>query len=167
MVKILGNLLKQLLIDILKCLSVSQPFADLIISGKKIIELRNWNTNFRGEFLIHAPIKIRINDYDRLKIKKKIVTGAIVGKAELYDVKKYDLIKEIKKDQKFHFSSKKFNGKTFGFMLKNSKSLRIPIPWKGQLGFFDVDLPKPKIKNKEIVSEIIDEEYRYQWIGRH
>ena len=160
-------MLKQLLIDILKCLSVSQPFADLIISGKKIIELRNWNTNFRGEFLIHAPIKIRINDYDRLKIKKKLVTGAIVGKAELYDVKKYDLIKEIKKDQKFHFSSKKFNGKTFGFMLKNSKSLRIPIPWKGQLGFFDVDLPKPKIKNKEIVSEIIDEEYRYQWIGRH
>jgi len=167
LVKILGNLLKQLLIDILKCLSVSQPFADLIITGKKIIELRNWNTNFRGEFLIHAPIKIRINDYDRLKIKKKLVTGAIVGKAELYDVKKYDLIKEIKKDQKFHFSSKKFNGKTFGFMLKNSKSLRIPIPWKGQLGFFDVDLPKPKIKNKEIVSEIIDEEYRYQWIGRH
>lgn len=167
MVKILGNLLKQLLIDVLKCLSVSQPFADLIISGKKIIELRNWNTNFRGEFLIHAPIKIRINDSSRLKIKKKIVTGAIVGKAELYDVKKYDLIKEIKKDQKFHFSSKKFNGKTFGFMLKNSKSLRIPIPWKGQLGFFDVDLPKSKIKNKEIVSEIIDEEYRYQWIGRH
>jgi len=25
----------------------------------------------------------------------------------------------------------------------------------------------PKIKNKKIVSEIIDEEYRYQWIGRH
>ena len=146
---------------------MSQPFADLIISGKKIIELRNWNTNFRGEFLIHAPIKIRINDSSRLKIKKKLVTGAIVGKAELYDVKKYDLIKEIKKDQKFHLSSKKFNGKTFGFMLKNSKSLRIPIPWKGQLGFFNVDLPKSKIKNREIVSEIIDEEYRYQWIGRH
>jgi len=167
LVKILGNLLKQPLNDILKCLSVSQPFADLIISGKKIIELRNWNTNFRGEFLIHAPIKIRTEDCSRLKIKKKLVTGVIVGKAELYDVKKYNLIKEIKKDQKFHFSSKKFNGKTFGFMLKNSKQLRIPIPWKGQLGFFDVELSKSKIKNKEIVSEIIDEEYRYQWIGRH
>jgi len=151
----------------LKCLSVSQPFADLIISGKKIIELRNWNTNFRGEFLIHAPMKIRTEDCKRLKIKRKLVTGVIVGKAELYDVKKYELKKEIKKDQKFHFSSKKFSGKTFGFMLKNSKQFRIPIPWKGQLGFFDVDLPKTKIKNKEIVSEIIDEEFRYQWIGRH
>jgi ASC-1-like (ASCH) protein len=151
----------------LKCLSVSQPFADLIISGKKTIELRNWNTNFRGEFLIHAPIKIRIDDSKRLKIKKKLITGAIVGKVELYKVKKYDSIKEIKSDQKFHFASKKFSTKTFGFLLKNSKSLRIPIPWKGQLGFFDVDLPKTKMKNKEIVSEIIDEENRYQWIGRH
>jgi hypothetical protein len=50
-------------------------------------------------------------------------------------------------------------------MLKNSKSLRIPIPCKGQLGFFEIDLPKTK--NKEIVTDIIDEEYRYQWIGHH
>ncbi|MDH3854192.1 MAG: ASCH domain-containing protein, partial [Nitrosopumilus sp.] len=27
----------------MKCLSISQPFADLVISGKKNIELRNWN----------------------------------------------------------------------------------------------------------------------------
>lgn len=165
MVKILGNLLKQLLNDILKCLSVSQPFADLIISGKKIIELRNWNTNFRGEFLIHAPIKIRTEDCKRLKINKKLVTGAIIGKAELYEVKKYKSVKEIKTDQKFHLASKNFHDRTYGFMLKNSKSLRIPIPYKGQLGFFEIDLPKTK--NKEIVTDIIDEEYRYQWIGHH
>jgi len=151
----------------LKCLSVSQPFADLIISGKKTIELRNWNTNFRGEFLIHSPLKIRTDDVKRLKINKKLVTGAIIGKAQLYDVKKYDSIKEIKLDQKFHFASKKFRNKTFGYMLKNAKPFRIPIPLKGQLGFFEVDIPKTKIKNKKIVSEIIDEEYRYQWIGHH
>ena len=52
-------------------------------------------------------------------------------------------------------------------MLKNAKPLRIPIPWKGQLGIFDANIPKTKIKNKEIVSDIIDEEYRYQWIGHH
>jgi hypothetical protein len=151
----------------LKCLSVSQPFADLIISGKKTIELRNWNTNFRGEFLIHAPIKIRTEDCKRLKITKKLVTGAIIGKAELYDVKKYNSSKEVKKDQKFHFASKNFQDKTFGFKIKNVKPLRIPIPWKGQLGFFDVELSKARIKNKDIVTDIVDEEYRYQWIGHH
>ena len=151
----------------MKCLSVSQPFADLIISGKKSIELRNWNTNFRGEFLIHAPIKIRKEDCKRLKINKKLVTGAIIGKAELYEIKKYNLIKEIKSDQKFHLASKKFHDRTYGFMLKNARSFRIPIPYKGQLGFFEIDLPKTKIKNKEIVADIIDEEFRYQWIGHH
>ena len=142
-------------------------YLDAEIVGKKIIELRKWNTNFRGEFLIHAPIKIRIEDCKRLKINKKLVTGAIIGKAELYEVKKYNSVKEIKADQKFHLASKNFHDKTFGFMLKNIKSFRIPIPWKGQLGFFEVDLPKTKIKNKEIVTDIIDEEYRYQWIGHH
>jgi len=151
----------------LKCLSVSQPFADLIISGKKIIELRNWNTNFRGEFLIHAPIKIRIKDVKRLKINKKFVTGAIIGKAELYDVKKYNSIKEVSTDKKLHYASKNFYSKSFGFILKNAKPLRIPIPCKGKLGFFDVELSKTKIKNKDILTDIIDEDYRYQWIGHH
>ena len=114
--------------NILKCLSISQPFADLIISGKKIIELRKWNTNFRGEFLIHAPIKIRIKDCKRLKINQKLVTGVIIGKAEIYDVKKYNSIREIKADQKFHLAPKNFHDRTFGFLLKNPKSFRIPIP---------------------------------------
>ena len=151
----------------MKCLSVSQPFADLIVSSKKNIELRKWNTNFRGEFLIHAPLKIRKDDSKRLKINKKFVTGAIVGKAELYDVKKYNSKREIIADKQFHHAGKNIHDKMFGFMLKNSKSLKFPIPWKGQLGFFEVNLPKTKIKNKNIVSDIIDEDYRYQWIGHH
>ena len=151
----------------MKCLSISQPFADLIILGKKTIELRNWNTNFRGEFLIHAPLKIKTDDCKRLKINKKFPTGVIIGKAELYDVKKYNSIKEIKDDQKFHFAVKKFQSKIYGFKLKNIKILKIPIPCKGQLGFFDVELIKMRINNKDIVSDIIDEEYRYQWINHH
>ena len=43
----------------------------------------------------------------------------------------------------------------------------IPIPFKGQLGFFEANVPGNKIKNDDIISEIIDEEFRYQWIGRH
>ena len=151
----------------MKCLSISQPFADLVISGKKSIELRNWNSNFRGEFLIHAPIKIRTLDCKRLRINKKLVTGAIIGKATLYDVKKYNSLKELMMDKKFHYAAKDFHNKKFGFMLKNPKPFRIPIPWKGQLGFFEVKLPKKVIKIKDIVIDIMDEEFRYQWIGHH
>ena len=96
-----------------------------------------------------------------------MITGAIVGKAELYDVKKYNTKEEISRDKQFHLGGRNFQDNSFGFMIKNSKSLKIPIPWKGQLGFFDVDIPKARIKNKDILSEIMDEEYRYQWIGHH
>ena len=67
----------------------------------------------------------------------------------------------------FILHQKIFMNNKYGFLLKNAKEFRIPIPFKGQLGFFDVELPKTKIKNKEIVTDIIDEEYRYQWIGHH
>jgi predicted transcriptional regulator len=149
----------------MKCLSICQPFAELIIQDKKTIELRNWNTNYRGEFLVHAPIKIRKEDCKKLKIDEKLTTGAIIGKAEIYDVKKYQSTKEIQNDKNKHFSSKKFQEKMYGFILKNPKPLRIPIPWKGQLGFFDVDLPK--IKNNKMVTDMIEEEFTYQWVGHH
>lgn len=151
----------------MKCLSICQPFADLIISGKKSIELRNWNTNFRGEFFIHAPLKVRTKDCKRLKINKKFVTGVIVGKATLYDVKRYNSKNELKSDKKYHLASLEFQDKKFGFILKNPKSLKIPIPCKGKLGFFDVKLPKTTIKKNDIVLDIMDEEFRYQWIGHH
>jgi predicted transcriptional regulator len=75
----------------MKCLSVCQPFAELIIEGKKTIELRKWNTKFRGEFLVHAAKKILKEDCKRMKISSKtLTTGAIIGKVNLVDVKKYE-----------------------------------------------------------------------------
>jgi len=131
----------------MKCLSISQPFSDLIIKKKKTIELRSWNTKFRGEFLIHAPKKLRSSDCKRLKIKESsLVMGAIIGKAEIYDVKKYNSAKDVKQDFKSHLSSDKFLNKKYGFLLKNVKALRIPIPINGKLGFFDVNLEKSKVK---------------------
>ena len=151
----------------MKCLSICQPYAELIIQNKKTIELRRWNTKIRGEFLVHAPIKIRKEAYEKLKINEKLTTGAIIGKVELVDVKKYESLKEIKIDKKKHFGSTTSQKRIYGFILKNAKPFRIPIPWKGQLGFFDVDLPKMKIKNNKIVTEMIEEEFTYQWVGHH
>ena len=75
--------------------------------------------------------------------------------------------KEINEDKQFHHAVIDFQDKMFGFMLKNSKQFRIPIPFKGQLGLFEVKLPRTSIKKNQLVSDIIDEEYRYQWIGHH
>ena len=151
----------------MKCLSVSQPYADLIISSKKTIELRTWNTKFRGEFLVHAPIKIKEDVCKRLSIdKSNLMTGVIIGKVEIYDVKSYSSTEELGRDYHKHFFIEESFRHKYGFLLRNPKTLRVPIPYKGSLGFFEVKRPFTKSKN-EIKSELFDEEYRYQWIGKH
>ena len=149
----------------MKCLSVCQPFADLIIQGKKTIELRKWNTKFRGEFLVHAPQKIRLDDCRRLKIKDSLTTGAIIGKVELVSVKKYENESELKLDSKKHLALNNKSDNKYGFILQNPKQLKVPIPYDGQLNFFEF---KPDIlKIDDIKTELFEEEHLYMWINHH
>ena len=52
----------------MKCLSLKQPFADLLALGEKIIELRKWNTKYRGKILVHASKNIDMEACKRLDI---------------------------------------------------------------------------------------------------
>ena len=119
----------------MKSLSLKQPWAELVVQGKKIIETRKWKTNFRGEFYIHSS-KSYDKDYcEELGIKNP-TTGSIIGKAELVDVKEYKDEEEFRKDFDKHFAKKFVK---YGFLLKNIKRIK-PIPYKGQLNFFEVKL---------------------------
>ena len=52
----------------MKCLSLKQPFADLLALGEKAIELRKWNTKLSGEFLVHTSKNRDIEACKRLDI---------------------------------------------------------------------------------------------------
>jgi predicted transcriptional regulator len=150
----------------MKCLSVCQPFAELIVQGKKTIELRKWNTKFRGEFLVHAAKNILEEDCKRMKISPKTVTtGAIIGKVNLVDVKKYDSDKELKADKKKHHSISDDTKNKYGFILENPKKLRVSIPYLGKLNFFEFQ--PDKRKNNDIKIDLFEEEHRYMWINHH
>ena len=89
----------------MKCSSLKQPYADLFVSGKKTIELRNWNTKLTGKFLIHASKNIYNGRSESLGIDyKKLVQGAIIGSAILYDVKQYKKKTELEKDRNKHYA---------------------------------------------------------------
>ena len=150
----------------MKCLSICQPFAELIVQGKKTIELRKWNTKFRGEFLVHAAKNILEEDCKRMKISPKTVTtGAIIGKVHLVDVKKYDSDKELKADKKKHHSISDNTKNKYGFILENPKKLRVPIEYFGKLNFFEFH--PDEIKNNDVKLDLFEEEHRYMWINRH
>jgi hypothetical protein len=75
----------------MKCLSLRQPYAELLVSGRKTVELRKWNTSFRGKFLIHASKNVNKEKCKSLgNVHTKLDRGAI-GRAILYDFKKYRL----------------------------------------------------------------------------
>jgi predicted transcriptional regulator len=121
----------------MKTLSLKQPFAEMILSGKKTIEIRKWKTNFRGEFLVHASLKP-----DKKAMEKNgfvdLPVGKILGKVTLINVKDYLDSEDFKNDQNKHQASSDYG--TYGFILEDPERFEKPIPAKGQLGFWNFDL---------------------------
>ena len=139
----------------MKVLSLRQPYAELIVSGKKTIESRLWATKFRGEFLIHAGMNVSLGACKRFGFDPENLTkGAVVGKAVLISVKEYLTDEDYLKDSDKHFGSKEgleefgWSGKKkYGFVLENVERVNPPISLKGQLGFFNYLLEDEKAKN--------------------
>jgi len=125
---------QQFILNNMKALSLKQPFAELILQRKKTIELRKWNTNFRGEFLIHSS---KIADKEAMKKFgfDNLPCGFILGKARLVCVKKYKTKEEHKKDQEKHLADNSWGN--FGFILDGVERFEKPIPSKGKLGFWE------------------------------
>ena len=119
-----------------KALSIKQPFAELILQGRKKIELRKWNTNFRGEFLIHSPKTPEKSAMEKFGFQE-LPLGTILGRANLVDVKKYDSEREFDKDKTRHLATRDWG--LYGFVLEGAKRIK-PIPAKGQLNFWNFNL---------------------------
>jgi len=117
----------------MKALTLKQPYAELVVQGKKKIELRKWNTHFRGKFLIHAS---KIPDQEAMREFgfDSLPTGCIVGKATLVDVKNYRTKEEHAKDRPLHLASEAWGD--YGFILEDAERIE-PIKCKGALNFWE------------------------------
>ena len=125
----------------MKCLSLKQPFAELLVLGKKTIELRPWNTRFRGEFLVHASKRPDEAACSTMGFDAAAITrGAVVGKAFLYDVKKYKDCAEFLADRDKHLATEAYIGSRYGFLIRDGVKFDNPIPARGQLNFFNLDI---------------------------
>jgi hypothetical protein len=103
--------------------------------------LRKWNTIFRGKFLIHASRNVDKEKCKSLGIDyTELSVRMIIGRAILYDVKKYDNKAQFIRDKNKHFAdSNLFDSYIYGFKIKKAQRLRHSIPFSGKLGFFEVD----------------------------
>lgn len=126
----------------MKALSLRHPYAELIVQGLKTIELRSWNTKHRGKFYVHASkFKPSFGDCATFGfIPKNLEYGALIGEVELIDVKDYNKLEdgEWDNDVQKHLAGKDYRFSTKGFILKNATKFEHPIPYKGQLNFFEI-----------------------------
>lgn len=129
---------------ITKALAMSQPWAELLVSGKKRIEVRTRNTSHRGWFYVYAARKDTKEDVVRKFGYTELPTGVIIGKAFLKDVKSYGSDQEFYADSPHHLATPEiielegWNLKTkFGYIIENPRRIP-PIPWRGMPGFFSL-----------------------------
>ncbi len=118
-------------------LSIRQPWTELILSGRKTIEVRSWPTKYRGELWLHAGKKTDTNALARFTLSgENICVGAILGKCELIDCVEFnDLTWEHWRTG--HLNDGILTNKSFAWFLRNP--VRVPQePMKGRLGLMRI-----------------------------
>lgn len=124
----------------MKALSVRQPWAWLIVNGYKDVENRPWTTGFRGRIYIHAgkteaTWETVCNGLDPQQIHA--LEGYVMGYPHALGalVGEVNIVSCVPKH-----ASPWFQG-PHGLVLANPVAYETPIPYKGRLGLFDVELP--------------------------
>lgn len=125
----------------MKCISIKQPWASLIIFHGKDIENRTWGTSYTGPLLIHSS-----KNYDHAGdmylhsmpifsdipafLPSDLPMGAIIGRVLLIGCYHRTFLHGVE-------PSRWFFG-PWGWLLKEPQAFKEPIPYKGRLGIFEV-----------------------------
>lgn len=122
----------------MRCISVRQPWAHLIVSGKRPLEIRKWQTPYRGKLLIHAGLAVERRECECLRVFPS-ARGAIIGVVTLVDIRPLTA-HEWKKLRPLHLQSgnRLYGEKTYAWIFENPEQFPEPIPYRGVLSLFDV-----------------------------
>jgi hypothetical protein len=123
----------------MKAINIDQPWAELIIQGRKTIELRTKRSNHRGPLAIRATKTVLTSACDKFDLDPEgLITGAIVGVVDLVEVIKFDQNSwQALRDR--HLNEAFAPGRWhYGWRLENPKRLKEPIYYRGIPGMFNL-----------------------------
>lgn len=121
----------------LVALSIKQPWTELILLGRKTIEVRSWSTDYRGLLALHTGKKPAPEALARFPDVDASYLGGFVGVAELVDVERFTQV-SWSRLRTAHLVSGPMPGEAFGWHFRNARRLRRPISANGSLGLFPV-----------------------------
>jgi len=128
-------------------LSIKQPWAELILCGRKDVEVRSWSDRYRGPIWLHTGVKLDEIAAQQFQMHS-LFSGGLVGIAELTAIRPFTPeLYESWRDRHLDFSPFPAGRDLFGWILSSVRRLDRPRKCRGALGLFHVD-----------TSEITDEE---------
>jgi len=143
----------------MKALSLRQPWADLVMQGKKTLELRTWSVSYRGPLVIHASQTVdeqacRAHDLD----PDSMTIGALIGMVDVLNIVRLDE-QAFQARQADHLGSGYFKlpreGETlFGWELGNPRELSRPVPFRGRMNLFNVPDELLDIESQKIADPL-------------
>src|ERR1017187_2262128 len=114
----------------MKAISIKRPWANLIASGQKTIETREWSTPYRGQILLVSS-----------KIPKIEPAGCAVAVANLVDCRVMTKVDEDAAQCSIYPNA-------FAWVLQNVRAIE-PFPVKGQLGLYEVDVNPESLADRK------------------
>lgn len=128
--------------DCIPCLSLWQPWAQLVCIGQKDNETRSWKTKYRGKVMIHAGLSragdfaLKIPTFQLALKDQELIYGAIIGTAEIVSIHHtIDVVTEISEKERAFGD---YSENRFAWKLRNASLFLKPIPCKGGQLLFDV-----------------------------
>ncbi|MGE0827261.1 MAG: ASCH domain-containing protein [Candidatus Binatia bacterium] len=123
-----------------KALSIRQPWAELILQGRKNIEVRTWATRHRGELWLHAGTRHDSRALLRFNLTDNDLTfGALVGKCEIYSCVEFTA-ETWDRWRVQHLNEGSLNERRYAWFIRNPVRIT-PKRLKGRLGLMQIDTP--------------------------
>lgn len=133
----------------MKALSFRQPWAELILQGRKTMDLRTYNTHYRGSLAIHASQKMETEQCKEHGLTlDDLDAGGIVGTVELVDVIPLDEV-TYRENLEAHLAGRRWREGLYGWVLAHPKRLPEFMPARGRTNLFNIELNLANAQNLE------------------
>jgi len=123
-------------------LSIRQPWAELILMGRKTIEVRTWTTDYRGPLVIHVGIRSN-RELEAALGFHDLFHGGFVGVVTLLDVRPFDR-DSWEALRSGHLSVGPMPIGAMAWHVGAPRSFEKPISGRGELGLFQ---PPPEVQS--------------------
>lgn len=139
----------------MKALSLTQPWATLVATGKKKVETRSWSTRIRYEIAIHAArgFPKGARDFAAIehtleRLPQRVPLGAIIAVARIVEVvPTEEAALKISALERLYGD---YSAGRYAWILEDVRALDEPIGCKGQQRIWNV----PLLIEAEIVAQL-------------